>query len=88
LLEIFLSITTDSRYSSAGIIKALKAAYPGNDTFFESTGGGCKVAIVATKTEDASTCLFTNYNGPAKRSPDCGKFPSDALCESRKPIIT
>jgi len=72
LLEVFLSIATDSRYSSAGITKALKSAF-GNDTsLFKSGSGGAKVAVVATTTNDSSTCIFTNYNGQEERSVKCG----------------
>jgi hypothetical protein len=39
---------------------------------FEVSAGGTKLAVLATTTEDSSTCIFTNYNGPETRSPHCG----------------
>jgi hypothetical protein len=71
-IEILFSFATDSRYSSTGITKALISAFGEKSPLFESSGGGTKVAVVATTTDDSSTCIFTNYNGPEKRSQDCG----------------
>jgi hypothetical protein len=73
-LEIVISFSTDSRYSSAGITKALVSAFGEERRLFESLCGGAKVAVVATTTKDSSTCIFTNYNGPKKRGIECGKL--------------
>ena len=71
-LEVILSFVTDSRYSSTGITSALKSAFGENRPFFESSAAGTKVAVVATTTQDSSTCIFTNYNGPGSRSSESG----------------
>ncbi|TVY13661.1 Calcium-independent phospholipase A2-gamma [Lachnellula arida] len=71
-LEVLLSFATDSRYGSAGINAALKTAFGSDSYLFNSETGGTKVAIVATTTEDSSTCIFTNYNMAEDRSQDCG----------------
>jgi hypothetical protein len=68
LIDMLLSLVMDSRYSSAGITEALKLAFGDESSLFGSSTGGTKVAVVATTTEDSSTCIFTNYNGPEKRS--------------------
>jgi len=39
---------------------------------FNNNAGGAKVAIVGTTTEDSSTCIFTNYNGPETRPDQAG----------------
>ncbi|RDL41162.1 Uncharacterized protein BP5553_01141 [Venustampulla echinocandica] len=71
-LEVLLSFTTDSRYSSTGINNALKSAFGDNSPFFGGFSGGTKVAIVASTTHDSSTCILANYNGQGRRSQDCG----------------
>ncbi|TVY92352.1 Calcium-independent phospholipase A2-gamma [Lachnellula willkommii] len=71
-LETILAIATDSKYSSTGINTALQAAFGEAGPFFGSSSGGTKVAIVATTTDDSTTCVFANYNGPENRSKDCG----------------
>jgi hypothetical protein len=83
-LEILLSFATDSRYSSTGIDSALRAAYPQDRPFFHSGGGGCNVAVVATTTEDSSTCIFTNYNGPKERFNDCGELARTVIVSAAK----
>lgn len=67
------ALVTDSKYSSKGINTALKSAFGETSSLFGSSGGkGTKVAIVATTTDEATTCVFANYNGPETRSKDCG----------------
>ncbi|KAG9240689.1 hypothetical protein BJ878DRAFT_570819, partial [Calycina marina] len=39
---------------------------------FQSANSGTKAAVVATTTEDSSTCVFANYNGPNERPQKCG----------------
>lgn len=72
-LEGVLSLVTDSRYSSTGITEALKSNFGDKTPLFGSPTGATKIAIVATTTEDSSTCIFTNYNGPEIRPQNCGK---------------
>ena len=71
-VELLLSLATDSRYSSSGITKALKSAFKEDSMLFNNNAGGAKVAIVGTTTEDSSTCIFTNYNGPETRPDQAG----------------
>ncbi|KAH8787540.1 acyl transferase/acyl hydrolase/lysophospholipase, partial [Hyaloscypha sp. PMI_1271] len=71
-LDIIWSFATDSRYSSSGVNRALKSAFGDISSVFQSPCGGTKVAVVATTTNDTSTCLFTNYNGPESRSSSSG----------------
>ncbi|KAH8807070.1 hypothetical protein F5884DRAFT_675774 [Xylogone sp. PMI_703] len=71
-IELVLSIVTDSRYSSAGITTAVKLAYGADSSLFQSTCGSTKVGITATTIEDATTCIFTNYNRPNLGENDCG----------------
>jgi hypothetical protein len=75
-LQTVLSFATDSRYNSSGITQALVSAFGDEKPLFESSCGGAKVAVVAATTEESSTCIFTNYNGPQERSPKCGMFSS------------
>ncbi|PVH69797.1 hypothetical protein DL98DRAFT_598335 [Cadophora sp. DSE1049] len=63
-IELLLSLISDSRYGSSGITKALKSVFRDDVSLFENTAGGAKVAVVGTTTENSSTCIFTNYNGP------------------------
>jgi hypothetical protein len=74
VLQTVLSFATDSRYNSSGITQALVSAFGDEKALFESSCGGAKVAVVAATTEESSTCIFTNYNGPQERSPKCGMF--------------
>ncbi|CZR55716.1 uncharacterized protein PAC_05604 [Phialocephala subalpina] len=71
-LEILVSCATDSRYSSTGINEALTEAFGSEFALFDASCGGTKVAVVATTTDNTSTCIFSNYNGPEKRAKDCG----------------
>jgi hypothetical protein len=73
-LDMLISFTTDSRYPSLGIEQALKAAFGDTQKFFENSGGGTKVAIVASTTRTSSTCIIANYNGQEKRSQECGRL--------------
>ena len=67
-----LSFATDCRYNSSGVTEALVSAFGDTQSMFEQSCGGAKVAVVAATIEDASTCIFTNYNGPERRSQECG----------------
>lgn len=69
---MILSFILDSRYGSTGITKALITAFGNHSLMFDVSAGGTKVAVVATTTEDSSTCIFTNYNGPSTRPQNCG----------------
>jgi hypothetical protein len=71
--EILFSFVTDSKYDSSGITEALVSAFGETHSMFEQPCGGAKVAVVAATIEDATTCIFTNYNGPEKRPQDCGQ---------------
>jgi len=68
-----MSLARDSRYSSSGITRALTSAFGSTSSLFDLPARGTKLAVVATKNKDSSTCIFTNYNGPGARSPNCGE---------------
>ncbi len=69
--DILYSMTTGSRYGSSGVEKAMKEAFGEKKSFFECSSSGTKVAVTATTTNDSTTCLMTNYNGPKHRT-KCG----------------
>ncbi|KAG0649360.1 Calcium-independent phospholipase A2-gamma [Hyphodiscus hymeniophilus] len=71
-LEVIIAFVRDSRYSSTGITRALTSAFGDTSRLFDAPAGGAKIAVVATTTKDSATCIFTNYNGPGKRTADCG----------------
>ncbi|KAF7910009.1 uncharacterized protein EAF01_003727 [Botrytis porri] len=71
VVEGILSLAADSRYSSAGINKALQESFGMESSLFEADSG-VKIGVIATTTDDCSTCIFANYNGHEPRSENCG----------------
>ncbi|KAJ8067019.1 hypothetical protein OCU04_004399 [Sclerotinia nivalis] len=71
VVEGILSIAADSRYSSANINNALQKTFGMDSSLFEADSG-VKIGVIATTTDDCSTCIFTNYNGQETRSESCG----------------
>jgi len=68
-----MSLVRDSRYSSSSITKALTSAFSSTLSLFNLPVQGTKLAIVATKNKDSSTCIFTNYNRLRACSLNCSK---------------
>ena len=73
ILGAIFSLVGDRMYNSPRITKALTTAFGGRSLLFEVLARGTKVTVIST-TEDSSTCLFTNYNGPQTRSTNCGMY--------------
>ncbi|PQE15346.1 hypothetical protein CJF32_00010812 [Rutstroemia sp. NJR-2017a WRK4] len=71
ILEIIFTVAADSRYSSAGINRALQETFGIESSLFEAAVG-LKIGVTATTTDDCSTCIFANYNGQEARSENCG----------------
>jgi hypothetical protein len=71
ILEIIFAIAADSRYSSAGINRALQETFGTETSLFEAATG-VKIGVTATTTDDCSTCIFANYNGQEVRSDNRG----------------
>ncbi len=78
LVNTFMALVTDSRYSTSNLERTLIQAFSVPPTIFHNSNSNIKIAVTATTTDDSETCIFSNYNGAVKRPADCGKaiFPS------------
>ena len=74
LLQVLPSTCAATQYSSTRINHSFKKAFGPDKTLFECSGRNTKVAIVATSTDDLSTYILSNYNGPTLRPVKCGEF--------------
>ncbi|KAI9763378.1 MAG: hypothetical protein M1840_000570 [Geoglossum simile] len=52
------------KHRSSTINSDLKAIFGKEETLFECSGNGKKIAIAATRSKDSSICVFSNYNRP------------------------
>ena len=65
----------DGYYSTANLEETLQESYGPDAKMFDhmATNSGVKVAVTAATLGDATTYIFSNYNGTKDRLQDCGK---------------
>ena len=72
LLQALPITSASAQYSSTRINHSFKKTFGPDKTLFDCSGRNTKVAVIATSTNDLSTHIFSNYNGPAPRPVECG----------------
>ena len=75
LRDLFRCWLSDGRYDVLALEASLKDVFEENRRLFDSDPSGIsgqKVAVTATTLSDASTYVFSNYNGET-REKGCGK---------------
>lgn len=84
ILDFLVSFFADGRYAAENLEAALQETF-GNDKSIldcsKATATGTRIRLPVTTIDDASTCVFTNYNGVGVRPPDCGKLPRNSWCQ-------
>ncbi len=69
--ELFFSYIADCRYDSAAIEDAFLTVFGAELKLFNPLSNDTKVAVTATTARETLPCLFTNYNGGARRKEAC-----------------
>lgn len=77
LLQFLSSLLVDSKYSAERLESIQKDAYGESRSIVDSNAAsemGIALGVTLTTTDDASTCIATNYNGVGCRTDATGTF--------------
>jgi len=84
IIEFLISFIADGRYSAENLEKALQETFGSYRSILDcskATATGTRIGVPVTTIDDASTCIFTNYNGIGSRPADCGKLTRKLCCQ-------
>jgi hypothetical protein len=78
-----ISFFADGRYAAENLEEALQDTFGSDRSILDcskATATGTRIGLPVTTIDDASTCVFTNYNGIGSRPADCGKLTRNPCC--------
>ncbi len=82
ILQFIVSFFADGRYPAENLEVALQETFGSDRSILDcskATATGTRIGLPVTTIDDASTCVFMNYNGIGTRPLDCGEFNQKSL---------